>query len=167
MSVIPDVEIKPVTVSADNRGRFSEILRASSAPLKLVQANHSRSRAGVVRGLHFHRRQADLWYVVTGRIRVGLVDLRVPGGPPQAHTVDLDGDDPATLYVPPGVAHGFAALTDVDLIYWVSEEYDASDEFGIAWDDPTLGIDWGVTDPVLSERDRSNPQLVWDDIPRF
>jgi dTDP-4-dehydrorhamnose 3,5-epimerase len=82
-------------------------------------------------------------------------------------TLVLDGEEPAVLYIPPGVAHGFLALTDVDLIYWVSEEYDGTDEFGVAWNDPTLAVPWGIDQPILSRRDRENPELRWDAIPSF
>lgn len=164
---IPGVELRKVDAPSDARGRFTEIYRASRSQEKLVQANHSRSKAGVVRGLHYHRHQADLWYVVRGTARVGLVDLRSRVDPPPAETIDLTEEEPATLFIPPGVAHGFAALTDVDLVYWVTAEYDASDEYGIAWDDPAIALDWGVDDPILSDRDSSNPSLSWHDIPRF
>ena len=164
---IPGVELKPAHAVADARGRFAEIYRASGDHPAFVQANHSRSKAGVVRGLHYHLKQADLWYVVGGTARVGLVDLRNRTDPPTGETVDLRDDEPATLFVPPGVAHGFAALTDVELIYWVTAEYDASDEFGIAWDDPAINLDWGVSDPILSDRDSSNPRLAWNNVPQF
>lgn len=164
---IPGVELHAIEPSSDPRGRFTEIYRASQADANFVQANHSRSKAGVLRGLHYHRNQSDLWYVVTGTARVGLVDLRSRTDPPITATLDLDGESPASLYVPPGVAHGFAALTDLDLVYWVSAEYDSSDEYGIAWDDPTLGLDWGIEDPIVSERDSSNPKLSWNEIPPF
>jgi dTDP-4-dehydrorhamnose 3,5-epimerase len=165
---IPGVELKPAHAVADERGRFAEIYRASDDLPPFVQANHSRSRAHVLRGLHYHRKQADLWYVIRGTARVGLVDLRAREvDPPVSETVDLSEEEPATLFVPPGVAHGFAALTDVELVYWVTAEYDASDEYGIAWDDPAIGLDWGVRDPILSDRDTSNPRLAWNDIPPF
>lgn len=165
--MIAGVEHRVIDPNSDERGRFAEIYRAPSAGARFVQANHSRSRAGVVRGLHFHRAQADLWYVVSGTARVALVDLRERRDPPQVDTVELDGNAPATLYIPPGVAHGFAALTDVDLIYWVTELYDGSDEFGIAWNDPALGIDWGVDEPRISDRDATNAPLSWNDLPAF
>ncbi len=72
--------------------------------------------------------------------------------------VDLDGDIDQGLFIPPGVAHGFAALTDLLLWYLVDGYYNESDELGLAWDDPTVSADWGVTDPVLSKRDKSNPR---------
>jgi len=164
---IAGVELTRLQVHSDPRGAFVEILRARDYPEAFLQANHSRSRAGVLRGLHFHRHQADLWYVVAGRIRVGLADLREKTAEPRIATVELNGEEPATLYVPAGVAHGFVALTDVDLIYSVTREYDSEDEHGIAWDDPTLGIDWSVDKPILSDRDRSNPELDWQQIPEF
>jgi dTDP-4-dehydrorhamnose 3,5-epimerase len=164
---IGGVELRRLGAHPDSRGTFVEILRARDHPESFLQANHSRSRAGVLRGLHFHRHQADLWYVVSGRIRVGLADLREKTGEPRRATVELDGSEPTTLYMPAGVAHGFVALTDVDMIYFVTHEYDTEDEFGVAWDDPTLGIDWRVDSPILSDRDRSNPKLDWQRIPEF
>ena len=164
---IPGVIYERLDRHRDARGFFSEVFRARNAPAELVQANHSHSKAGVVRGLHYHRRQADLWYVASGRIRAAMADLRTPSERPATATVDMSVDAPATLYIPAGVAHGFAALTECDLIYWVTHEFDASDEFGVAWDDPTLAIDWGVDDPIVSERDRTNPRLAWEDIPSF
>jgi dTDP-4-dehydrorhamnose 3,5-epimerase len=164
---LPGVIFSKLTVNADERGRFAETMRASSYPETFVQSNHSRSAAGVLRGLHYHRHQADLWYVVQGRARVGLADLRTRSEEPATATVVLSGNEPATLYIPAGVAHGFLAETAVDLIYWVTNYYDASDEHGVAWNDPTLAVDWGTTDPILSDRDESNPELRWDDIPPF
>jgi dTDP-4-dehydrorhamnose 3,5-epimerase len=155
-------------VHGDSRGRFVEVFRAASLPEPMAQSNHSRSAAGVLRGLHYHRHQADLWYLVTGRAQVGLADLRAGAGVPVTHTFVLDGDTPTAVYVPPGVAHGYLALTEIDLIYWVTREYDPEDENGIAWDDPTLAIDWQLDGPpVVSERDTQNPRLQWDLIPAF
>jgi dTDP-4-dehydrorhamnose 3,5-epimerase len=164
---IPGATLTSLEPHADERGSFVEIMRAANVPDQYVQANHSRSRAGVLRGLHYHRHQADLWYVVRGRMQVGLADLRKRRSRPATASLVLDSDDPAALYVPPGVAHGFLALTDLDLIYFVTRYFDATDEFGVAWDDPALNIPWENPDPVLSERDRGNSPLQWDDIPTF
>jgi dTDP-4-dehydrorhamnose 3,5-epimerase len=118
-----------------------------------------------MRGLHYHHRQVDYWYVVQGTIRAGLVDLR-----PSAYshgattTLDLHADDNIGLYIPTGVAHGFLALTQATLIYFVDNYYDGNDEYGIAWDDPDIGVPWGVEEPILSRRDSKNPRL--SDIPR-
>ena len=167
MTSIPGVQLFPRPPHADARGRFVEIFRTSELPDDFVQANHSTSKRGVLRGLHYHRHQADLWYLVAGRVQVGLADLRSGSGSPTVDTVLLTAEEPAALYIPAGVAHGFAALTDVELLYWVTAFYDASDEYGIAWNDPQLAISWELADPVLSERDRANAPLNWDDIPRF
>ena len=112
-------------------------------------------------GLHYHLHQADYWYVLRGTARVVLHDLRV-GSPTEAttYTVDLDGNEERGLFIPPGVAHGFASLTDVLLWYLVDGYYNPGDELGLAWDDPTVAADWGVADPVLSARDQANPQLA-------
>ena len=72
--------------------------------------------------------------------------------------VDLDGDVERGVFIPPGVAHGFASLTDMLMWYLVDSYYNPSDELGVAWDDPEIGADWGVADPVLSERDQDNPR---------
>lgn len=161
---IPDVLFSELQVHGDERGSFTELMRANAFPSDFVQSNHSHSKEGVLRGLHYHRHQADLWYVARGRALCGLVDLREHRTPPLSRTVLLDADRPATLYIPPGVAHGYLALTELDLIYWVTREYDPSDEHGIAWNDPQLGLDWGIQDPVLSPRDRDNPPLEWNRI---
>jgi dTDP-4-dehydrorhamnose 3,5-epimerase len=144
---------------ADNRGFFLEVFREDEVGARFVQANHSHSRAGVLRGLHHHRIQSDAWYVVHGRARAALVDLRDPRVLPVA-TVELSGDDPATLVIPPGVAHGFLALEDLDLVYWVTHPYDASDEHSLAWNDPKAAVPWGVSDPILSDRDHAAPALL-------
>lgn len=153
MTAIDGVVVTPVERHEDERGFFSEIARFG----EYRQANHSRSRRGVLRGLHYHLRQADLWYVVRGSAQVALVDLREEE--PVVETLAVDGAAPCTIYVPPRVAHGFLALTDVDLVYLVTHEYDASDEHGVAWDDPALAIPWALPDPILSDRDRANPRL--------
>lgn len=138
-----------------------EIFREDMLGTQFVQANLSRSRAGVLRGLHWHKLQADAWYVAGGHAQAMLADLRTPCEEPAVVSIDLTVGEPQVLYIPPGVAHGFLAVTDVDLIYWVTGYYDASDEFGVAWDDPTLNAPWKNADPILSERDQSNPKLQW------
>lgn len=164
---IPGVVYSELEVHADTRGSFAEIMRADSYPETFVQSNLSKSSAGVLRGLHYHRSQADLWYVPRGRAQVALADLRSPGPEPVTATLTMSAETPATLYIPPGVAHGFLALTDVELLYWVSNYFDGSDEHGIAWNDSTLAIPWERSDPVLSDRDSSNPELRWDEIAPF
>ena len=166
MTEIEGVVIEPLERFEDERGTFTEWARFASFPLQLKQANHSRSAAGVLRGLHYHRHQADLWYVVRGRAQVALADLRHPEQI-RTHVFVMDGDAPTFAYIPPGIAHGFLALTDVDLIYLVSEEFDGSDEHGIAWNDPQLAIPWENETPILSDRDKANEPLRWNRVPAF
>ncbi|HYN99474.1 MAG TPA: dTDP-4-dehydrorhamnose 3,5-epimerase family protein [Actinomycetota bacterium] len=161
---IPGAKLFYPQVHADSRGSFLEIFREDELGLNFVQANHSSSVQGVLRGLHYHREQSDAWYAMNGRAQAVLADLRTRSEAPAVVAVDLVAGDPKVLYIPPGVAHGFLAVTDVDLIYWVTGYYDSTDEFGVAWDDPTLNAPWKLTDPILSERDQSNPKLDWDSI---
>jgi len=93
-----------------------------------------------------------------------LHDLRT-GSPTDGATLHLDlgevdggPNNHLGVYIPPGVAHGFASLTDMTITYLVDGYYNPADELGVAWDDPDIGADWGVTDPILSERDRNNPR---------
>lgn len=130
----------------------------------MVQANRSDSKAGVLRGLHYHVRQADYWIVMDGEIAVCVLDVRRSSPTRnEVETFSMSADRPAGLYIPPGVAHGFYAVTDAILMYLVDAEYDGGDEFGVAWDDPLTVACWPTRNPVLSERDRTNPLLA--DIP--
>ena len=157
----------PLNAFGDERGRFMETFRLEWFPQinwDRLQSNRSDSSAGVLRGLHYHFKQVDYWCPVKGLIRVGLVDLR-RSSPTylQSATIDMSGDNPQGLFIPEGVAHGFAALTDCTLIYIVNNYYDGADEFGIAWNDPQANIDWGIAEPALSTRDLNNPLIA--DIP--
>jgi dTDP-4-dehydrorhamnose 3,5-epimerase len=160
-SAIADVLVVVPDVHGDERGRFVETYRRQWLPLgrEMVQANRSEKGAGAVVGLHYHLHQADYWYVLRGTARVVLHDLRGGSSSDGATEVlDLSGEEDRGLFVPPGVAHGFASLTDVLLVYLVDAYYNPADELGLAWDDPDVAADWGVADPVLSERDRANPR---------
>lgn len=161
---IPGALLGTPQVFTDSRGSFMEIFREDVFGAHFVQGNDSRSTKGVLRGLHYHRRQADAWYVVAGHAQAMLADLRTETDRPDVVPVDLHGDDPKVLYIPPGVAHGFLAVTDLQLIYWVTGYYDASDEFGVAWDDPILDAPWKTDSPILSDRDKNNPNLEWSSI---
>lgn len=159
------VELRPFS---DDRGRFTETFRSEWFPQRVwgrIQTNRSDSRAGVLRGLHYHFNQIDYWYVFSGQIRVGLADLR-PSSPGyrQTETVVLDAADSRGLYIPVGVAHGFLALTDATLFYIVDNYYDGSDEHGLAWNDPDIAVRWQAKNPpVISGRDAANP--FYKDIP--
>jgi dTDP-4-dehydrorhamnose 3,5-epimerase len=165
----------------DSRGAFRELWRASAFPSltaaetgspagvqpQFAQANISTSAAGVLRGLHYHRRQLDYWVVASGRALVALVDVRplLDGTGPRAvvETRELAQND--WVVIPVGIAHGFLALEPLELVYLVTNEFDGSDEFGFAWDDPAVGVPWPPVAgtpggrPILSERDRSNASL--------
>lgn len=166
-SVLPGVRFGAVERHADVRGSFRELWRAGDGPT-FVQANLSTSAAGVLRGLHLHRRQVDYWVVASGRAFLALVDVRpLLGGSstrPPVETRELAGDD--SVVIPEGVAHGFLALEPLDLLYLVSNLYDGSDELGFAWDDPTAAIAWPAaagptaSGPIVSERDATNPSLL-------
>ncbi len=159
--VIRDVAVVVPDAHGDSRGRFVESYRRSWFPLgrEMVQGNRSDKERGAVVGLHYHLHQADYWYVTRGLARVVLHDLRT-GSPTEGATVHMllgDGEERG-VFVPPGVAHGFASLADLTLTYLVDSYYNPVDELGVAWDDPEIGADWGLADPILSERDRRNPR---------
>ena len=144
----------------DDRGVFEETYRRSWFPegKEMVQGNRSEKLAGSLVGLHYHLHQADYWYATRGVARVVLHDLR-EGSPTEGATLGFDmgdGND-VGVYIPPGVAHGFASLSDLTLTYLVDQYYSPDDELGVAWDDPAIGADWGIKDPVLSTRDQTNP----------
>ncbi len=160
---IKDVLIVTLKPFADERGRFIETFRKAWFPQRswdIIQTNRSDSKAGVLRGLHYHHRQVDYWYVPRGTIRVGLCDLR-PSSPTYLahHMLEIGDDNQQGIFIPIGVAHGFLALTDATLTYLVDNYYDGSDEHGVAWNDPTLNLPWGTDNPILSPRDAQNPFL--------
>ena len=166
-TVIDGVVIVTPDIHADERGCFIETYRRSWFPggREMIQGNRGDRRAQSIVGLHYHLHQADYWYVPYGRARVVLSDLRT-GSPTFGNTLTLDvggepgGDehDHRGIYIPPGLAHGFAALTDMTITYLVDGYYNPADELGVAWDDPEIGADWGVTEPVVSARDQANPR---------
>ena len=165
---IRDVLTVSLAVYGDERGSFTETFRREwfpQATWDAVQINRSVSAAGVLRGLHHHFYQVDYWCLLSGKIRVGLADLR-PNSATYgvSTTLDLDAATSTGLFIPIGVAHGFYALTDVTLFYVVNQYYNGSDERGVAWDDPDLDVGWGIQSPVLSGRDQANRRLK--DIPR-
>jgi len=159
------VQLKPF---ADARGRFVEIFRKEWFPQRSwgrLQSNRSESAAGVLRGLHYHHRQVDYWHVIQGQILAALVDLRRSSPAFGAsQMIDMGQDELLGLYIPVGVAHGFVSLCQATLLYYVDNYYDGADEFGVAWNDPDLGLEWPIEQPLISGRDADNPLLR--DIPR-
>ncbi|MDX1420981.1 MAG: dTDP-4-dehydrorhamnose 3,5-epimerase [Rubricoccaceae bacterium] len=175
---IPGVLLVALRVFGDARGFFleryhAERYRAHGIDAAFVQDNHSRSRRGTLRGLHFQRRhpQGKLVECVRGAVYDVVVDLR-RGSPTfgRAYGVTLSDAEPRQLWIPPGLAHGFCVLSDeADFLYKCTDVYRPDDEGGVAWDDPDLGIAWPVEAPLLSEKDRHLPRLrdlAPEDLPR-
>jgi dTDP-4-dehydrorhamnose 3,5-epimerase len=163
-------------VHGDERGFFVETYavdewKGLGVEADFVQQNHSRSRQGTLRGIHFQTSpgQAKLLRCARGSIIDVVVDLRRDSptyGQWESHV--LDDQSHRQLYVPIGFGHGFAVLSEVaDVCYQVSSLYDPATESGIAWDDPDLGVDWQVAEPLLSERDKTAPRLseIADSLP--
>ncbi|MDT0631804.1 dTDP-4-dehydrorhamnose 3,5-epimerase [Rubrivirga sp. S365] len=175
---LPGVFVIEPRVFADARGFFLEQYHAAryaeagiAAPF--VQDNHSRSRQGAIRGLHFQKRhpQGKLVAAVRGAIWDVVVDLRAGSatfGEWEAFT--LSDEAPRQLWVPPGFGHGFAVLSEqADVVYKCTDVYRPGDEGGVVWDDPGLAIPWPVDKPLLSDKDRAYPRLDAlgaDDLPQ-
>jgi dTDP-4-dehydrorhamnose 3,5-epimerase len=156
-------------VHGDQRGFLVETWRAGiwrelGVDVDFVQHNQSRSVGGTLRGLHFQTSpgQAKLVRCMRGAIFDVAVDLRrdSPGfGRWEGHR--LDDEKHHQLFVPAGFAHGFCVLSEeADVSYQLSSLYDPATEAGIAWDDPEVGVEWPVSEPLLSERDRGAPRLA-------
>jgi dTDP-4-dehydrorhamnose 3,5-epimerase len=164
-------------VHGDERGFFMETFRADVAssfgvPTAFVQDNHSRSRQGTLRGIHFqtHPGQGKLVRVARGRVFDVVVDLRRGSETfGQWEGVELDDVSGAMLWIPVGFGHGFLVLSEVaDFVYKCTNYYDAATEAGIRFDDPAVGIEWpGGVELLYSERDATAPLLseVADTLP--
>jgi dTDP-4-dehydrorhamnose 3,5-epimerase len=159
---IAGVHVRQLRKFADERGWFCELRRESwyeelSGGRPSLQTNLSFSKAGVIRGLHWHRRgQDDLFFCPSGRARVVLFDRREESPTHGvAWSIDIDEDNCLAVYVPGQVAHGFEALTDLFFCYHVTEEYDPSDpdEQNVRWDDPRVLHLWSTAAPTVSSRD--------------
>ena len=174
---VPGVLVIEPRVFADERGFFLESFNEKhfaehGLPTSFRQDNRSRSRKGVLRGLHYQRRrpQGKLVTVISGCIFDVAVDIR----PDSAtfghwHGIILSGDEPRFVWLPPGFAHGLCVLSDVaDVIYKCTELYAPDDECGVPWNDPLVGIRWPVGAPLLSKRDQLYKPLSRDraDLPR-
>jgi dTDP-4-dehydrorhamnose 3,5-epimerase len=156
-------------VHGDDRGFFVETFRANvwgelGIDVEFVQDNHSRSRRGTLRGMHFQTDpgQAKLVRCARGQILDVVVDLRRDSdtfGRWDGH--ELDDANLRQLWVPVGFAHGFCVLSEeADVVYKCSSYYDPATEAGIAYDDPDVGIAWPDLELLVSERDRSAPRLA-------
>lgn len=157
------------TPHVDDRGFFSRTFdadvarRAGVDPDAFVQDSQSRSRRGVVRGMHLRvgRGEGKLVRCAHGAIFDVVVDLR-PGSPTHRVllTFRLDGEAQDSLYIPPGCAHGFQALTETaDTAYRIDRAHDPTEALAIAWDDPELAIDWPFRVTAMSDADRTAPPL--------
>ncbi len=177
---LPGVVIIEPRAFGDERGFFLETYRAQAyreqAGIEhgFVQDNHSRSRRGVLRGLHYQlkRPQGKLVQVVRGEVFDVAVDIRLDSPTfGQWVGVLLDDRDHRQLYIPPGYAHGFCVLSEVaDMFYKCTDYYDSSSEQGVLWNDPDIGIDWPLDQVQLSARDSANPTLAQqsaDRLPRY
>ncbi len=165
---IPGVLIFEPKVFEDDRGFFLETWRKdkyAEAGVKedFVQDNVSFSMRGTLRGLHFQNPhgQGKLVQVLTGQVFDVAVDVRI-GSPSFGKWVgiELSGEDHRQMYIPPGFAHGFCVMSEKALFsYKCTDYYAAECDFGIAWNDPDIGIEWPIADPVLSQKDAKNPRL--------
>lgn len=169
---IPDVVIVSPRVFGDSRGYFFESwsekdFREKVRPVNFVQDNESKSRYGVLRGLHFQKgehSQSKLVRVVSGRVLDVAVDIR-RGSPwfGKHVSVELSGDNHRQLFIPRGFAHGFAVLSEVAVFQYKCDNFYAPETEGaIAWNDPALAIDWQIpaSDVLLSEKDSRHPVLA-------
>ncbi|MGD8749348.1 MAG: dTDP-4-dehydrorhamnose 3,5-epimerase [Balneolaceae bacterium] len=165
---IPAVLLLKPKVYRDQRGFFletyrEELLKSKGIDVQFVQDNLSKSQMNAVRGLHYQvvQPQDKLIMVMEGTILDVAVDLR-KGSPTfgQHIALELASEDKYQLFIPKGFAHGFSVLSDEALVYYkCSDYYNPEGERGLLWNDPDLGIDWKVSTPVLSEKDRHQPKL--------
>ena len=166
---IPDIQIFEPEIYHDERGFFVETFRQTWLDAEFVQDNHSRSNYGVLRGLHYQlaRPQGKLCRVASGAVFDVAVDVRV-GSPTFAKSISviLSDKNQKQIYIPPGFAHGFCALTEtVDFLYKCTDYYDPKSEITLRWNDPQLNIAWPIETPALSDNDRQGGLL--DEIPKF
>ena len=169
---LPEVLLVEPDVHRDERGFFLETWHAekyaqAGLDVRFVQDNHSRSQRRTLRGLHAQiaRPQGKLVRASAGEILDVAVDIR-RGSPRFGRHVAvlLSAENFRQLYVPEGFAHGFCVLSEsADLQYKCTDLYDPTSELTIAWNDPALGIDWTIEDPLLSEKDRSARTLAEQD----
>jgi len=169
------VLVQPKVIT-DDRGFFFETYRRNEyaelgIEVEFVQDNHSRSVRGTVRALHFQVEpgQAKLIRVARGAIYDVAVDLRRESPTyGQYEAFELSDESAQQIFIPAGFAHGFCVTSaEADVAYKVSSYYEPSTERGIAFDDPEIGIPWPTDEPLVSDRDRTNPRLseIADELP--
>ena len=165
---IPGVLIIEPKVFGDSRGFFLETFHADryaeyGIESNFVQDNYSRSTKGVLRGLHFQKNypQGKLVSVTSGIVFDVAVDIRQESSTfGQWVGITLSADDHKQFYIPPGLAHGFCVLSDTaDFQYKCTDYYHPEDEASIRWNDPDIGIEWNISEPILSEKDAKAPFL--------
>lgn len=166
---IPELILIETKVFPDNRGFFFETFKQSdfksaNMPSQFVQDNFSLSKKNVIRGLHYQKHpqaQGKLVTVLKGGIWDLAVDIRKESRSfLKWAAVELNDTNHALLYIPPGFAHGFLALTDdVRLLYKCTNEYAPDLDAGIRWDDPDIAIDWPVSHPIVSKKDNMLPYV--------
>jgi len=150
--VIDGIVRIPLEIHEDERGWFCELRRDSRLPASMTQTNVAYSRAGVVRGLHYHEQgQSDLFACLRGTARVVVLD-RETG---ETFVEDIGDENPVAIFVPGHHAHGYEALTDVLFCYHVTAEYDPAnpDELTLPWNDSRVAHLWKTRTPILSTRD--------------
>lgn len=175
-TTLPGVVIVDLDVFEDARGRFYERFNERKfaelgLPVHFVQDNHSTSRPGVLRGLHFQVRkpQGKLIQCTRGAVWDVAADVR-QGSPTFGRWVgvELCESRAQLLWIPPGFAHGFCVTAgEAELTYKCTELFDPGDDAGIAWNDPALAIPWPIRDPVVSDRDRKLPLLAHAALPQL
>lgn len=164
---LPGVLLVEPKVFSDDRGFFMETYNAArfrglGLPEEFVQDNHSFSRRGVLRGLHYQEPnpQGKLVRCVRGAIFDVAVDIRV-GSPAFGKWIGykLTEENRRMLWVPEGFAHGFCALTDADVLYKCTVVYESAGDRSVLWNDPDIAIEWPVAEPLLSPKDAAAPRL--------
>lgn len=176
---LPGVVLIKPRVFQDPRGFFMEtyrenVLAEAGIHETFVQDNHSHSSRGVLRGLHYQLRnpQAKLCRVTQGEVLDIAVDVRL-GSPNFGKWVSvlLSGENHTQIYIPKGFAHGFVVRSEeADFLYKCSDYFDASDDRGVLWNDPDIGIDWDTPSPILSQKDQGYLRLAEinrDQLPRY
>lgn len=166
---LPEVLLIERMKYQDNRGYFSETFKKSdfsknNIGFSFVQDNFSKSRKGVIRGLHYQndpKEQGKLVTVLSGEIFDVAVDIRPNSENFGKWTgANLSEDNGNLFWIPPGFAHGFQALEDSRVLYKVTEEYSKEHESGILWNDPTIHIEWPMKEHIVSEKDSELPTFL-------